>query len=215
MIIAIDGPAGSGKTTVSKLLAKKINIFYLDTGAIYRVLTLKALQENVNLVDEDKLAYLADHLALRFYGDKVLLEGDDVTAKIRELQIDKNISQVVSWEKVRSEMVRFQRDIVKGRDAVVEGRDIATVVFPEAEYKFYLDADVNQRAKRRQRELIKRGIKISLKEVGSQICRRDNCDINREIGPLTIGKDAIYLDTTNLTIEEVLKTILSYIKNGR
>ncbi|RKY39107.1 MAG: (d)CMP kinase, partial [Candidatus Omnitrophota bacterium] len=149
MIIAIDGPAGSGKTTVSRLLAKQLGISYLDTGALYRVLTLKALEENINLNDGETLQKLASTMNVKIEGERIYLDDREVTVEIRTPLIDKNISQVASHPQVREVMVNLQRKITYCKDYVVEGRDITTVVFPHADYKFYLDADFNERLQRR------------------------------------------------------------------
>lgn len=212
MIIAIDGPAGSGKTTVAKFLARELNILYLNTGAIYRALTLKTLQGNVCLDDEVRLIDLASNLDIKLDYEKVFLDGQDVTAEIHTPIIDKSISELASLRGVRESMVCLQRKIVKGHNAVVEGRDIATVVFPNAEYKFYLDASPKERAKRRYDELKEKGVKISLEDVENQMRIRDASDLNREIGPLKEDKDAIYVDTTDLDIDQVLGVILGYIR---
>ena len=213
MIIAIDGPAGSGKTTLAKLLAEKLGILYLDTGATYRVLTLKALEGRIGLNDEEKLSQLARSLNIMLKNKRVIVNGKDVTDAIRDPVIDKNISRPVSFNKVRKEMVKIQRAMAKGKDAVVEGRDIATVVFPGADYKFYLDADIKERAKRRYEELIRRGKTVTIEEVEKQMRIRDKADINRRFGPLRKAPDAIVVDTTNLSPSLVLESIISYIKN--
>jgi len=213
MIIAIDGPAGSGKTTIAKSLAKKLGILYLDTGATYRALTLKILNSNVSLDDEDSIERIANNLNVNLVDDKVFLDDEDVTAKIRTPLIDKSISKPVSFPGVRQFMVRLQRNIVKSRDAVVEGRDITTVVFPSAEFKFYLDAQLSQRANRRYEELKKRGVNMDFKELEADMARRDDADFNREAGPLKKAIDAIIFDTTRLSIDEVLSGLVKYIKN--
>jgi cytidylate kinase len=164
MIVAIDGPAGSGKTTIAKLLSKKLNISYLDTGATYRALTLKALSEKVDLKDADLLAVCAANLDLRLEGPRTYLDGKDVSKEIRTPVIDKNISVIVAYPKVRQVMVSLQRKIAQGKDFVVEGRDITTVVFPQAEFKFYLDADPVVRAQRRFKELEEKGVKMDFSE---------------------------------------------------
>lgn len=211
MIIAIDGPAGSGKTTIAKRLAKKLSFLYLDTGATYRALTLKALQEHIALDDEVRLASLASVLCLCFEGDKVFLDGCDVSIDLRTPQIDACISGPASLGAVRHEIVKLQRRIVAQCDAVVEGRDITTVVFPQAEYKFYLDAAIHERAKRRHKELRARGVAISEEEVLEQMQKRDLADVNRRIAPLRRSSEAIYVDTTGLSIDEVLSILKEYI----
>lgn len=213
MIIAIDGPAGSGKTTVSQLLAKKLNIAYLDTGAIYRVLTYLALEQKIGVGDEAALTNLAKTLNLDIQGSQVYLEGVEVSDKIRTPQIDKTISAVVVHPKVRKVIGELQRKIVEKGDFVIEGRDITTVVFPKAEYKFYLDADSGIRAKRRAKELKVKGLDIDLKEVSEDLEKRDYADKNREVGALKRAPDAIFIDTTNLNIEQSVEEIAKHIRN--
>jgi cytidylate kinase len=215
MIIAIDGPAGSGKTTIAKLLASKLNIAYFDTGATYRALTLKALRNKVNLSDETALGNTAKSLNVRLEGKRVYLDNREVSDEIRTPLIDKNISLVVSYPKVRKIMVELQRSLAQGGDSVVEGRDITTVVFPQAEFKFYLDARPEIRAERRFKELNEKGLKIGFNEINADLSKRDHADKNRKVGALTISEDAIYLDTTHLSIEEVAQKLLFYIKKQK
>ncbi|MDD3296038.1 MAG: (d)CMP kinase [Candidatus Omnitrophica bacterium] len=212
MVIAIDGPAGSGKTTVAKLLAAKLGIFYLDTGATYRALTYLALKEKVSLSDAHALQTLAKGINLSFRDSAVYLDAEDVTAGIRTPQIDKSISQVVSYPQVREVMVKLQRQIAKGKDCIVEGRDITTVVFPNAKLKFYLDADPLVRAKRRYDELKAKGTDIGFEEVKNDLEKRDHSDKNREVGPLIKSKDAIVIDTTPFGISETVEFIAEYIQ---
>jgi len=211
MIIGIDGPAGSGKTTVAKLLAKKLGIFYLDTGAMYRALTLKALERKVDLSDQDALKKIAEELNLEFKEGKVYLDSLDVSDQIRTPLIDKSISPVVAQPEVRAVMVKLQRNMVAKGDFVVEGRDITTVVFPDAKYKFYLDASPAIRAKRRFKELSQKGMDVNFQELDQDLKRRDNSDKTREISPLRVSEDAIVIDTTNLTILETAEEILKHI----
>ncbi|HIE36302.1 MAG TPA: (d)CMP kinase [Candidatus Omnitrophica bacterium] len=212
MIITIDGPGGCGKTTVAKILAQKLRISYLDTGATYRALTLKVLKLRLDLNDEERIKEVAQSLNLKIEKDKIYLDSKEVSAEIRTPTIDKNISLVVSHPKVREEMVRLQRKIVEGNDFVVEGRDIATVVFPNAEFKFYLDADFSVRCQRRYNELREKKINVDFEEVKRDLEKRDRADKERKVGALVKSKDAIYIDTTHLSIEEVVNKILSYIK---
>ena len=211
MIIGIDGPAGSGKTTVAKFLAKKLGIFYLDTGAMYRALTLKVIEKKVDLSDKETLKKLAEELNLEFKDGKVYLDGQDVSDQIRSPLIDKSISPVVAQPEVRAVMVKLQRTIVTKGDFVVEGRDITTVVFPDAKHKFYLDASPEIRAKRRFKELSDKGMDVNFQELDRDLKRRDNADKTREISPLRLSEDAICIDTTDLTIlqtaEEIIKRI--------
>ena len=213
MIVAIDGPAGSGKTTVAKLLAQRLGILYLDTGATYRALTYKALKESVDLDDEERLEELARTLNLNFdfSKGKIFLDEEVITEKIREPIIDKTVSKVAEKPKVREDLVKMQRKIAQGKDFVVEGRDITTVVFPKAEFKFFLDAEFSVRLKRRFKELEKKKISISLEEVEKDLKKRDRADLERKEGPLKKSEDAIYIDTTDLSIEEVVEKLLGYI----
>jgi cytidylate kinase len=211
MIVAIDGPAGSGKTTIAKKLAQLLGIFYLDTGATYRTLTLKAISEDIPLNDQAKLITLADNLEIEFKNNKVFLEGRDVTDSIRTPLIDEKISLVCSPPKVREAMVRLQRRIVGNRDSVVEGRDITTVVFPDSNNKFYLDASIIERAKRRYSQLKQKKIDIDYEEVKEQMQRRDTADLTRKNGPLKKAENAAYIDTTGLSISQVLKKIKNKI----
>ncbi|MCK4912460.1 MAG: (d)CMP kinase [Candidatus Omnitrophica bacterium] len=212
MIIGIDGPAGSGKTTVAKLIAKRLGIFYLDTGAMYRTLTLKAIKEKVNLSDQNKLKEIAKELNLEFREGKAYLDELDVSDQIRTPFIDKSISQVVALPGVRSIMVKLQRSIVTKGNFVVEGRDITTVVFPNAKYKFYIDATPAVRAKRRFKELTDKGMDINFQELDQDLKKRDNADKTREVSPLKVSEDAVFIDTTNLTISDTADEIIKHIK---
>jgi cytidylate kinase len=212
MIIAIDGPAGSGKTTIAKRLSKKLNVSYLDTGATYRALTLKALEDGLDLNDELVLRNIAENLNLKISDERIYIDGKDVSAEIRTPFIDKNISVVVSHSEVRGVMVDLQRKIAKSADFVVEGRDITTVVFPQAEYKFFVDADFSVRARRRFKEVKEKGICINFEELSKDLHKRDEADKNREVGPLKISDDAIYIDTTDLSIDEVVDLLATRVK---
>jgi len=211
MVVAIDGPAGSGKTTVSRLLAEKLKFSYLDTGATYRAVTLKALQENLDLDDQTAMGRLAEELDLEFKGSRVFVDGKEVTEDIRMPVIAKNISRIAANPLVREKLVLLQRRLAEDKDVVVEGRDITTVVFPAAEHKFYLDADVGSRAGRRHKELKQKGIDISLEEITMQVEQRDRADFSRAHGPLKRTDDACYVDTSDLNIAQVVDKLASYI----
>jgi len=215
LIIAIDGPAGSGKSTVSKIVAKKLALLYIDTGAMYRALTLKAMRQGVDLEDEDALVSLARNAKIGLEEkDKlyIFLDGEDVSLAIRTPDITANVKYIARVPGVRHEMVELQRAIAK-KDvgAILEGRDIGTVVFPNADYKFYLDASPEERAKRRCKELIESGQNVSESGVKRDILTRDDSDMKRSVGALKKCDDAIFIDTTGLSIDGVTEKILSYI----
>ena len=212
-IIAIDGPAGSGKGTVASIIALKCNLINIDTGAMYRALTLKVLRNNINLKDEDKIIELFKNTTLTFNKDnKILLDGEDVSNEIRSNEVSNNVSLISPIPKVREIMKEILRSLAKNNDIVMEGRDITTEVFPNADYKFYLDASIEERTKRRLLQNEEKGIKSSYEEIFDNIKNRDYNDMNRKIGALKIAKDAIYIDTTNISIDEVVSIILDKIK---
>jgi cytidylate kinase len=216
VVIAIDGPAGSGKSTVSKKIAGRLGLLYIDTGAMYRALTLKAMRVKADLQDEAALTSLAHstRIGLEDSGGelKVFLDGEDVTGLIRTPELTNNVKYIARVPGVRGEMVRLQRAIGDRSGAVLEGRDIGTVVFPDAAYKFYLDADVAERARRRHRELLGKNQKISLEDIKKDVVLRDESDMNRSVGALKKAPDAISIDTTSLSIDEVVEKLVSYIK---
>jgi cytidylate kinase len=215
LIIAIDGPAGSGKSTVSKIVAKRLALLYIDTGAMYRALTLKAMRQGLNLEDEDALASLARSTKIGLEGNdklRVFLDGEDVSLAIRTPDVTANVKYIARVPGVRHEMVALQRSIGEGQGgAILEGRDIGTVVFPNADYKFYLDASPQVRAKRRCKELIESGEAASEDSVKEEILRRDDSDMKRSVGALKKCDGAIFIDTTGLSIDEVTEKILSHI----
>ena len=214
-MIAIDGPAGSGKSTVSKMIAEKLGLLYIDTGAMYRALTLKAMRKNIDLNDEAALVRLAHSTKIDLENSggalKVTLDGEDVTGLIRTPELTNNVKYIARVPDVRGEMVRLQRAIGEKSGAVLEGRDIGTVVFPDASYKFYLDADVAERARRRHKELLGANGKLSLEDIKKDVVTRDESDMNRSVGALKKASDAISIDTTSLSIDEVVKKVISYI----
>ena len=216
LVIAIDGPAGSGKSTVSKLLAGRLGVTYIDTGAMYRALTLKAMRLGIDLEDEGTLVELSRSTEIGLGEDKgrqkVVLDGEDVASLIRTPELTKNVKYIARVPGVRSEMVEAQRAIGQRSGAVMEGRDITTVVFPDADYKFYLDADAAERAKRRYKELLALGQKVSLDEITKDVISRDESDKARLVGALKIAEDAVVIDTTDLTIKEVVDRLLSHIE---
>jgi len=213
MIIAIDGPAGSGKSTVSKIIAKTLGFLYLDTGAMYRALTLKVIESDVDPKDEAEVIDLAKNLDFQFDKEgKVFLDGRDVTADIRTPYIEKVISDVCKIPAVREKLVDLQRKIAASNSCVTEGRDTTTVVFPKAEVKVFLDANISERAKRRLGDFKNKDMHFDLETVQDDLSRRDNADYSRSSGPLKKAPDANVVDTTGLNIEQVVKKILAIAK---
>ena len=219
MIVAIDGPAGAGKSTVAKLLAQKLGFVYVDTGAMYRALTLKALENNIALHDVSGLAAIARASSIDLINTssgslRVLLDGREVTDLIREPRITRVVSDIAKIKEVREVLMELQRKLGGNKDVVVDGRDIGTVVFPRAERKFFLDADFKERIKRRYKELKAAGSLVSAKDVEGDLANRDTIDSTRECAPLKKADDAIYIDTTALSIEQVVDTLFKKVKNG-
>ncbi len=212
-IIAIDGPAGAGKSTTAKLVAARLGYTYLDTGAMYRALTHYALKNNIDPSDGKKLSALAEKLPVEFKNvdgvNRVFINGEDVTEAIRTPEVTQNVSEVAAHPGVRKAMVKKQIEIGKHGSIVAEGRDTTTVVFPNADLKIYLDASVKQRAQRRLLDLAKMGISTTLEEQESEIKRRDEYDSHRKHSPLTKAHDAFVVDTSKLTIEQQVDRIIS------
>ncbi|MDD4908555.1 MAG: (d)CMP kinase [Candidatus Omnitrophica bacterium] len=218
MIVAIDGPAGSGKSTVARMTAHKLGFLYIDTGAMYRAVTFKALEKKIDLSDEGRLVELARDSDIRLVGGHdgaltVYLDGRDVSREIREPVIAKYVSDIAKVKGVREAMVLLQRRMGRDNNAVLEGRDITTVVFPNAEKKFYIDADFAERARRRHKELLEAGKNITLKEVEDDLRNRDYIDSSRKVAPLKKAADAQVIDTTHMTIDQVVDTLLTEIKD--
>ena len=213
MQIAIDGPAGSGKGTVAKLIADKFNLVYVDTGATYRCLALKALRNNIKVSDKEKLIELSKDIDIKLTSDgKTYLDGEDVSTEIRSKEVTEIVSPVSSIPEVRENLVKIQRNIASSNDAIMEGRDITTVVLPNAKYKIYLDASVEERANRRYKECLEKNIPMTYEEVIENIKARDYNDMHKEVGSLIRTDEQIYIDTTNMTIDEVVDKISSIIK---
>lgn len=207
MIIALDGPAGSGKSTIAKELARDLNIEYLDTGAMYRAMTYYLLTEAVNLDDEQAVSEAIADITIDVDGKKTFLNGIDVSTQIRQERINNNISKVAALAPVREVLVKSQRLIGESKDMILDGRDIGTVVFPNANYKFYIDASSDVRATRRVIQNKKLGINESLETIKKSIENRDEKDRNREIGPLKCAEDAIVIDTSNIDLKQTIALI--------
>ncbi len=217
LIITLDGPAGAGKSTVAQGLAKRLGISYLDTGAMYRALTLKALRFKVNLENEAALTALAKETVIDFKENKegvlvVILDGEDVAEAIRNPQVTNNTFYVAKAAGVRELMVNWQRAIGAKHSIVTDGRDQGTVAFPKANYKFYIDAAIEERAQRRLRELMVAGQTVDLEQLKKDMQERDQKDFTRSVGPLKKADDAIVIDSTGLTVEGAVEKIMKYIK---
>lgn len=212
-VVAIDGPAGSGKGTITSLVAQKLNLVTIDTGATYRAVALATLQNNLSLEDEEKIIELSKTSNIDFdEKGHTYLNGIDVSKEIRSKEVTKIVSQLSSIIEVRKNLVELQRKLAEGKDVIMEGRDITTVVFPNADYKFYLDASLEERANRRFKQNQEQGINMSLDEIKENISARDYNDINKEYGALKRTDDQIYIDTTNMTIDEVVNIIIKNIE---
>lgn len=215
--IAIDGPAAAGKSTVAKIIAEKLSYIYIDTGAMYRALTLKALNTNVHLEDEQHLLRMLRETKIDLYpgkdGQLVFLDGHNVTDEIRSPKVSNSVSIVAKHQLVREEMVRRQQKLANNGGVVMDGRDIGTHVLPNAEVKIFLLASVEERAKRRHDENVSKGINSNLTQIKEEIIARDKQDSERENSPLKKASDAIELDTTSLTIVQVADKIMSLV-NG-
>ncbi len=214
--IAIDGPSGSGKSTIAKAIAKKLNIVYLDTGAMFRCLGLKALKENIDISNLDMVKEMLDRTTVDIkYVDsdmKIFLDNCEVSHLIRENEVSKMASNISAIGIVRDKLIGLQREIAQNNDVVLDGRDIGTVVLPNANYKFFVTADSLERAKRRHLELKNKGEIVELEILHQEIEQRDFNDSNRKIAPLKCACDAIIIDTTNMTIEDVVSYVIAKIK---
>ena len=213
MIVAIDGPAGSGKGTVASILSKKLNLVNIDTGATYRCLALKTLKNNLNLDDKEEIIKLSNNIDIKFdLNNNVYLDNVDVTKEIRSKEVTNIVSQISSIVEVRKNMVDLQRRLGNSNNVVMEGRDITTVVFPNADFKFYLDATLEERAKRRYKEYQEKNIDMNYEEIYENIKNRDYNDSHKEVGSLMRTDEQIYIDSTNLTIDEVIDKFIEVIK---
>lgn len=210
--IAIDGPAAAGKSTVAKIVASKLSYIYIDTGAMYRAITLKALENSVDVNNEQELVEILDTTSIKLVqseeGQRVLLDDRDVTLEIRTNEVTNNVSYVAQHPKVREDMVARQQQLAEARGVVMDGRDIGTKVIPDAEVKIFLIASVEERAKRRHVENINKGFPSDLEQLKKEIEKRDLIDSEREASPLIKAEDAVEIDTTSLSIEDVADQIL-------
>lgn len=211
MIIAIDGPAGSGKSTIAKLIAEDLGLVYLDTGAMYRLVTLKALNDGI-LDDLEKIIKMLDNLSIDIKENGFYLDDTDVSEEIRKAVVSENVSDIAAIREVREKMVDLQRKFSESKNVILDGRDIGTVVFPNADVKIFLIADAKERANRRYKELVAKGENVRMEEIYENILKRDEIDSTRKESPLKKANDAIEVDTTSKNIEEVKNEILYIIK---
>lgn len=215
-VIAIDGPAAAGKSTIAQKVAEMLGYVYIDTGAMYRAVTLKALNQNIAVENEEKLEEMLQNTTIRLTNDKkVFLDEIDVTEAIRQPIVSQNVSAVSAHKVVRDELKRRQIEYAKTDNVVMDGRDIGTNVLPNADFKIFMTASVEVRAERRYKENLKRNIPCDLQSLKDEIQKRDELDSTRKHSPLLKADDAIEVDTSNMTIDEVVDTIITIVKGGK
>lgn len=218
-IVAIDGPAGSGKGTITKIIGDKLNLIYIDTGAMFRCVALEMARKNISVEDEIGIKNILDNIKIEFQNDDgkqiVLLNGEDVSLEIRTSEISNFVSPVSAIKIVRDNLLKLQRQVAEGKNVIMEGRDIGTVVFPNANVKIYLDASSEERARRRVKQNQEKGLPADYETILEEIKIRDKRDSIREIAPLKKADDAILVDSTNLTIDEVVNEIIKIIDSKK
>ena len=213
LVIAIDGPAGAGKSTIAKKVGEILNIEYIDTGAMYRALTLKVVKSNINSDDEERIVELMEDTSIYFKDNHIYLDGTRVDEEIRKNIINNNVSSVAKIPKIRELMVKMQQELSNSHNLIMDGRDIGTVVLPNANFKFFITASIEERASRRYKELIEKGEKdISYSQILEEIKKRDKIDSTREIAPLIKSSDAYEIDTTNKTVEQCVDEMINIIE---
>ncbi|MDD5455668.1 MAG: (d)CMP kinase [Candidatus Margulisbacteria bacterium] len=217
IIIAIDGPAASGKSTVAALLAKKMGITYLNSGQMYRAITYKCLANKISFSDIDKIVEITKNTSFSISANMLLIDGKNYKKQVSLPEVENNVSIVAKIPEVRDILIKKQREIARNKSIIMDGRDIGTIVFPDATYKFYLDASIETRAERRCKELAQKfpDQLFSLKKIINEIKDRDNIDMQRNVSPLKQAKDAILVDTTRLSIEEMMIQLYNTIKLGK
>lgn len=214
MIIAVDGPAGSGKSTVAKLVADRLGILYLDTGAMYRAFTLYVLENGAPLEDLETIRKLLQTFSIQMKDNRIKVNGRDVTRDIRSERVNEQVSYISSLRPVREKMVELQRRLGDNTDLIAEGRDIGTVVFPHAAHKFYLDADIDERARRRLHDENSGHLAGSVQEMKEKLLSRDAYDSGRNLSPLRKAEDAEYIDTTRMTIDQVCTLVVQRVQES-
>lgn len=213
LVVAIDGPAGAGKSTISKKVANALKLEYVDTGAMYRALTLKILDMGIDTNDVDKILNILADTSITFNNNHIYLDGTRVDKEIRENKINIYVSDIAKIKEVRREMVAMQRKLSRESNVIMDGRDIGTVVLPYANFKFFITASIEERANRRYKELLLNGEdNVTYEQVLNEIKERDRIDSTRKVGPLKKAKDAYEIDTTNMTIQEVVHKIINIIE---
>ncbi|SHI97802.1 cytidylate kinase [Clostridium cavendishii DSM 21758] len=210
--VAIDGPAGAGKSTIAKIVAKNFNLMYINTGSMYRAVTLKSVEANIEPEDIQKVLKIVDNMEMHFENDELILNGENINDKITTPEISNKVSAYASIKEVRAKLVLLMQEMSKKYDVIMDGRDIGTVVLKDATHKFFLTASPEERAERRYKELINKGLEVNYEEILKDIIRRDYLDTNREADPLRKAEDAIEIDTTGLNIQEVVDNICKHIK---
>ena len=212
LVIAIDGPAGAGKSTISKLIAKNLGINYIDTGAMYRPITYKCIKEDIDVNDIQRVVDLCSRTDVDFVDNYIYLDGQRLNEEIRTLQVSSRVSDVAKIPQVREFLLEKQREIGKRSDVILDGRDVGTHIFPDAKYKFFLNASAQERGRRRYQELIDKGQSVALEEIIEDIKKRDYIDSTREVAPLVKADDAIEVDTTSMTIDQVVTYISDMVR---
>jgi len=207
-VIAIDGPAGAGKSTIAKRLADSIGYIYIDSGSMYRALTLKVLREDIPLTELDSIINIAKETDIDFRENSIFLDGKAANSEIREEYVNRNVSYIAAIPEVRKLMVELQRKISRDKNVVMDGRDVGTVIFPSADVKFFITASADERAERRYNELKQKGYAADINDIKSQIINRDHIDTTRSESPLKAACNAIIIDTTGKSIEEVLEEVI-------
>ena len=210
--VAIDGPAGAGKSTIAKIIGEKFNLMYINTGSMYRAVTLKALENNISAEEVDKLLVMIDGMDMHFENDELILNGENINSLITMPNISKNVSAYASIREVRERLVNLMRKMALKYSVIMDGRDIGTVVLKYADFKFFLTASPEERADRRYKELMEKGIEVNYNEILQDIIKRDYLDSNREVDPLRKAEDAIEIDTTGIGIMGVVEKISSYME---